>query len=44
MPELDVLFGSYRLNTLNVPNRIVMAPMTWSFSPGGVPTAEVAAY
>jgi 2,4-dienoyl-CoA reductase-like NADH-dependent reductase (Old Yellow Enzyme family) len=44
MPNLDVLFSSYRLNALNLPNRVVMAPMTRSFSPGGVPTAEVAAY
>jgi 2,4-dienoyl-CoA reductase-like NADH-dependent reductase (Old Yellow Enzyme family) len=44
MPDLDILFSSYRLNALNLPNRFVMAPMTRSFSPGGVPTAEVAAY
>jgi 2,4-dienoyl-CoA reductase-like NADH-dependent reductase (Old Yellow Enzyme family) len=44
MSGLDVLFSPYRLNALNVPNRVVMAPMTRSFSPGGVPTAEVAAY
>lgn len=44
MPNLDVLFNSYRLNGLNLPNRVVMAPMTRSRSPGGVPTAEVASY
>jgi 2,4-dienoyl-CoA reductase-like NADH-dependent reductase (Old Yellow Enzyme family) len=44
MSNLDVLFSSYRLNALNLPNRVVMAPMTRSFAPGGVPTAEVAAY
>lgn len=44
MPNLDVLFQPYRLNALNLPNRVVMAPMTRSMSPGGVPTAEVAAY
>jgi 2,4-dienoyl-CoA reductase-like NADH-dependent reductase (Old Yellow Enzyme family) len=44
MPDLDVLFSSYRLNALDLPNRVVMAPMTRSFSPAGVPTAEVAAY
>lgn len=44
MPNLDVLFSAYRLNALTLPNRVVMAPMTRSFSPGGVPTAEVAAY
>lgn len=44
MPSLDVLFSSYRLKNLNLRNRAVMAPMTRSFSPGGVPTAAVAAY
>ena len=44
MPNLDVLFRPYRLNSLNLPNRVVMAPMTRSVSPGGVPTAEVASY
>jgi 2,4-dienoyl-CoA reductase-like NADH-dependent reductase (Old Yellow Enzyme family) len=44
MSDLDLLFSSYRLNTLNLPNRVVMAPMTRSMSPGGVPTAEVASY
>lgn len=44
MPNLDVLFSPYRLNALDLPNRVVMAPMTRSFSPNGVPTAEVAAY
>jgi 2,4-dienoyl-CoA reductase-like NADH-dependent reductase (Old Yellow Enzyme family) len=44
MSALDILFQSYRLNNLNLPNRVVMAPMTRSMSPGGVPTAEVASY
>jgi 2,4-dienoyl-CoA reductase-like NADH-dependent reductase (Old Yellow Enzyme family) len=44
MPNLDVLFRPYRLNSLNLPNRVVMAPMTRSISPGGVPTSEVAGY
>jgi 2,4-dienoyl-CoA reductase-like NADH-dependent reductase (Old Yellow Enzyme family) len=44
MPNLDVLFRSYRLNALNLPDRVVMAPMTRSRSPGGVPTSEVAGY
>jgi 2,4-dienoyl-CoA reductase-like NADH-dependent reductase (Old Yellow Enzyme family) len=44
MPNLDVLFRSYRLNALSLPNRVVMAPMTRSLSPGGVPTSEVAGY
>nr|WP_223188990.1 NADH:flavin oxidoreductase [Streptomyces sp. TRM68416] len=32
------------INGLTVPNRIVMAPMTRNFSPGGVPGADVASY
>ncbi|PYC80558.1 12-oxophytodienoate reductase [Streptomyces tateyamensis] len=32
------------LNGLTVPNRIVMAPMTRMFSPGGVPGEDVRAY
>ena len=44
MPNLEVLFKSYRLNALSLPNRVVMAPMTRSLSPGGVPTSEVAGY
>ena len=40
----DALFTPYSFKGLNLPNRIVMAPMTRSFSPGGVPTADVAAY
>ncbi len=40
----DVLFSPFTLKSLTLPNRIVMAPMTRSFSPGGVPTEEVAAY
>ncbi|MFV8375117.1 NADH:flavin oxidoreductase [Flavobacterium sp. LB1P62] len=38
------LFTSFNLKTLNLKNRIVMAPMTRSFSPNGIPTDEVAAY
>lgn len=44
MSNFDVLFSPYRLNALTLPNRVVMAPMTRSFSPGGVPTDAVAAY
>jgi 2,4-dienoyl-CoA reductase-like NADH-dependent reductase (Old Yellow Enzyme family) len=40
----DVLFTPFHLKGLTLPNRIVMAPMTRSFSPGGVATEEVAAY
>ena len=38
------LFSPFRYKSLALKNRIVMAPMTRSHSPGGVPTAEVAAY
>ena len=40
----DPLFTPFSINTLRLPNRIVMAPMTRSFSPGGVPGPDVAAY
>ncbi|MBX3484092.1 NADH:flavin oxidoreductase [Phenylobacterium sp.] len=40
----DVLFQPFDLKGLRLPNRIVMAPMTRSFSPGGVATEDVAAY
>jgi len=38
------LFEATRLGRLELPNRIVMAPMTRYFSPGGTPGADVAAY
>jgi len=38
------LFQPFSVNHLKLDNRIVMAPMTRSFSPGGVPGADVAAY
>lgn len=40
----DSLFRPFSLKSLNIKNRIVMAPMTRAFSPDGVPTDEVAAY
>jgi 2,4-dienoyl-CoA reductase-like NADH-dependent reductase (Old Yellow Enzyme family) len=40
----EALFRPLLLNKLTLANRIVMAPMTRSFSPGGVPGADVAAY
>lgn len=42
--DTDNLFKPFTLKSLNLKNRIVMAPMTRSFSPNGVPTADVAAY
>ncbi|WP_156257072.1 NADH:flavin oxidoreductase [Sandarakinorhabdus oryzae] len=38
------LFRPFTINSLTLPNRIVMAPMTRSFSPGGQPGANVAEY
>jgi len=38
------LFTPFTLNGLTLQNRIVMAPMTRNFSPGGVPGPDVAAY
>ncbi|MCL7987841.1 NADH:flavin oxidoreductase [Sphingobacterium sp. lm-10] len=40
----DSLFKPFKLKSLNIKNRIVMAPMTRSFSPNGIPTDDVAAY
>ena len=42
--QLDVLFKPFNLKTLHLKNRIVMAPMTRSHSPEGVPGDDVAAY
>jgi len=39
-----LLYQPFSLKTLKLDNRVVMAPMTRSFSPGGVPGADVAAY
>jgi 2,4-dienoyl-CoA reductase-like NADH-dependent reductase (Old Yellow Enzyme family) len=39
-----VLFRPLSLKNLTLPNRIVMAPMTRSKSPGNIPGPEVAAY
>jgi 2,4-dienoyl-CoA reductase-like NADH-dependent reductase (Old Yellow Enzyme family) len=38
------LFRTFSGGGLSSPNRLVMAPMTRRFSPGGVPTEAVAAY
>ncbi|WP_225859086.1 NADH:flavin oxidoreductase [Streptomyces albicerus] len=39
-----ILSRPVSLNGLTVPNRIVMAPMTRQFSPGGVPGEDVVSY
>ncbi len=44
MASTDVLFRPFRLKGLNLPNRIVMAPMTRSKSPHQIPNDQVAAY
>ncbi len=44
MRRYGALFTPFRIKSLDLPNRIVMAPMTRSHSPGGVPGANVAAY
>ena len=40
----EALFQPFTFKGLHLPNRVVMAPMTRSQSPGGVATEEVAAY
>lgn len=42
--NLDSLFRPFNNKSLNIKNRIVMAPMTRSFSPNGIPTDLVAEY
>lgn len=44
MSEIDALFDPLTIRGMTIPNRIVMAPMTRSFSPDGVPTNEVVDY
>ncbi len=41
---LSPLFRPLSIRSLELPNRIVMSPMTRSHSPGGVPGADVAEY
>ncbi|MFJ6086435.1 NADH:flavin oxidoreductase [Streptomyces sp. NPDC092369] len=40
----EILSRPIALGGLTVPNRIVMAPMTRQFSPGGIPGEDVASY
>ena len=44
MTQYPSLFSPFTLNGLEIPNRVVMAPMTRSQSPQGRPHEEVAAY
>lgn len=43
-PSVLPLFAPFRLGDLTLDNRFVMAPMTRSASPNGIPGQEVAAY
>lgn len=40
----NALFTPFTLHGLKLANRVVMAPMTRSFSPGGIPGTDVARY
>jgi 2,4-dienoyl-CoA reductase-like NADH-dependent reductase (Old Yellow Enzyme family) len=42
--SVESLFEPFRFKGMQLSNRVVMSPMTRSFSPGGFPTPEVAAY
>jgi len=42
--SVDTLFRPFRVGSMELPNRIVMAPMTRTFAPGGVPGELNAAY
>lgn len=42
--DVSALFQPFRIKSLELKNRIVMAPMTRSFSPDGVPGEDVTAY
>ncbi len=44
MTSVNILFQPVDLGVIKLANRIVMAPMTRSFSPGHVPGPDVAAY
>lgn len=42
--KVDALFAPFTHKGLSLDNRVVMAPMTREFSPGGVPSSDVADY
>lgn len=44
MTAAETLFRPIVIGGVTIPNRIVMAPMTREFAPGGVPGPDVAAY
>ncbi|WP_426956717.1 NADH:flavin oxidoreductase [Muricoccus radiodurans] len=43
-PQTGILFQPFRLKSLSLKNRVVMAPMTRSFAPGGIPGEPNVAY
>ncbi len=44
MTDTATLFEPLAVKQVTLRNRIVMSPMTRRFSPGGIPTEEVASY
>jgi 2,4-dienoyl-CoA reductase-like NADH-dependent reductase (Old Yellow Enzyme family) len=44
MSDLSPLFEPLTIRGVTLRNRVVMSPMTRYFSPGGIPTDDVAAY
>lgn len=44
MQSVQSLFEPFPFGGTTLSNRIVMAPMTRQFSPGGIPGSDVAAY
>ncbi len=42
--DIETLFRPFLHRKLRLPTRLVMAPMTRGFAPGGIPTAEMAHY
>ena len=43
-PLVAPLFQPLQIRGVALKNRVVMAPMTRGFSPGGIPGSDVAAY
>ncbi len=42
--DMETLFRPFHHRKLSLPTRLVMAPMTRGFAPGGIPTPEMALY
>jgi 2,4-dienoyl-CoA reductase-like NADH-dependent reductase (Old Yellow Enzyme family) len=43
-PKIELLFGPTSIGSLRLANRVVMAPMTRTMSPRGIPDPKNAAY